>query len=42
MNDYYILNGTKTLVYAVCIYDLKKEQIVLFQVSKKKKILIKI
>ena len=35
MNDLYILNGTKTLIYAVCLYDFKEEKIVLFQVSNK-------
>ena len=35
MNDYFILNGAKTLIYAVCLYDLKKGQIILFQVSQK-------
>ena len=34
MNDYFILNGAKTLIYAVSLYDLKKEEIILFQVSK--------
>ena len=29
MNDLYILNGTKTLIYAVCLYDFKEEKIVL-------------
>ena len=33
MNDLYILNGTKTIIYAVCLYDYKEEKIVLFQVS---------
>jgi len=33
MNELYILNGTKTLIYAVCLYDFKQEKIVLFQVS---------
>ena len=33
MNELYILNGTKTLIYAVCLYDYKEEKIVLFQVS---------
>lgn len=33
MNDCFILNGTKTLIYAVCLYDLKKEEIIVFQVS---------
>ena len=33
MNDFFILNGAKTLIYAVCLYDLKTEQILLFQVS---------
>ncbi len=35
MNDYFILNGAKTLIFAVCLYDLKEEEIILFQVSKK-------
>ena len=35
MNDLYILNGTKTLIYAVCLYDFKEEKIVLFQVRNK-------
>ena len=33
MNDLYILNGTKTLIYAVSLYDFKEEKIILFQVS---------
>jgi len=33
MNDLYIINGAKTLIYGVCLYDLKKSQIILFQVS---------
>ena len=33
MNDLFIINGAKTLIYGVCIYDLKKSQIILFQVS---------
>ena len=33
MNELYILNGTKTLIYAVCLYDFKQEKTVLFQVS---------
>ena len=33
MNDLYILNGIKTLIYAVCLYDFKEEKIILFQVS---------
>ena len=35
MNDLYILNGTKTLIYVTCLYDFKEEKIVLFQVSLK-------
>jgi hypothetical protein len=34
MNDFFILNGEKTLIYAVCLYDIKKDAIVVFQVSK--------
>ena len=33
MNDLFIINGAKTLIYRVCLYDLKKSQIILFQVS---------
>ncbi len=33
MNDFFILTGEKTLIYAVCLYDIKKGEIVLFQVS---------
>jgi hypothetical protein len=32
MNDFFILNGAKTLIFAACLYDLKKEQIILLQV----------
>ena len=34
MNDYFIINGAKTLIYAACLYDLKKEEIILLQVRK--------
>ena len=40
MNDFFIVNGAKTLIYAVSLYDLKKGQIILFQVSKIKYLLI--
>ena len=33
MNDFFILNGEKTLIYAVCLYDIKNDEIVIFQVS---------
>ena len=39
MNDSYILNGTKSLIYAICLYDFKQEKIVLFQVSNNKYII---
>ncbi len=32
MNDFFIVNGAKTLIYAVSLYDLKKGEIILFQV----------
>lgn len=34
MNDSLILNGSNSLIYAVCIYDLEKMKIAMFQVSK--------
>ena len=33
MNDKLIINGSNSLIYAICIYDTEKEKVELFQVS---------
>lgn len=33
MNDTLIINGANSLIYAICIYDMEKEKVELFQVS---------
>ena len=33
MNDELIINGSHSLIYAICIYDTEKKRFNLFQVS---------
>ena len=33
MNDKLIINGSNSLIYAICIYDTEKDKVELFQVS---------
>ena len=35
MNDNLIINDSKSLIYSICVFDIEKEKIVLFQVSLK-------
>ena len=33
MNDSLIINGSNSLIYAICLYDSEKNKNILFQVS---------
>jgi hypothetical protein len=39
MNDDLIINGSHSLIYAICIYDTEKKRFKLFQVSHKYKLI---
>ena len=32
MNDSLIINGSNSLIYAICLYDMEKHKVAMFQV----------
>ena len=34
MNDSLIINGSNSLIYAICLYDTEKNKVAMFQVRK--------
>lgn len=41
MNDSLLINGSNSLIYAICLYDTEKMKVAMFQVSNKNIIIFK-